>query len=424
MSKWKKVAAAAMVAVSALVLTACGETKKASGGNGKVTIEFMHWGGTDTYKGSYKDRIAAFEKANPKIKVKVVTIGDDYDTKLQTMIAGNKAPDVAQVAENGTGFASKNAFVDLNSYIKKDNINLTKKYGGASALYKWKGATFGIPDRGGSGVLYYNKDIFDKAGMKYPTADWTIQDFYDAAKKLTKDTNGDGKTDQWGVNFADYQLPWGGFLLSNGGSIIKNKKVVIDSKENLKTLTAYNQAFKDSSVPYQISEDGVNRFQAGKVAMSLDGMWWIRGNAEIKKLNFDLAPAPGNSTWSTGSALTISKQSSKEKQDAAWKFVKFMTNDKAQAMLGKSLYDVPANLSVLKSDEFNNQKILGKTLNLKALAESQAKVKIDGLLKGPWYSEGMTEAGSQVKEMLLGHQTPAKTLKVLQSKLTAIMDKY
>lgn len=425
MKIWKKIGLGVAVLSSLVVLASCGSN---SGGekssNGKVTIQFMHWGGSETYKGSYKDRIAAFEKANPKIKVKVITIGDDYDTKLQTMVAGNKAPDVAQVAENGTGFATKNAFIDLNSRIKKDNIDLTKKYGGASALYKWDGKTFGIPDRGGSGVLFYNKDLFDKAGISYPDSNWTIADFYSAAKKLTKDTNGDGKIDQWGTNYADYQLPWGSFVMTNGGSVIKNKKAVVDSPQNVKTFKAYLQGFKDSSVPYQTSEDGVNRFQSGKVGISLDGMWWIRSNADIKGLNFGIAPMPGKYTWSTGSALTISKQSSPEKQDAAWKFIKYMTDDKAQQILGKSLYDVPADLDVLDSADFQNQTINGKKLDLKVIAENQKKVKIDGILKGPWYSEAMTACGNQVKEMLLGHQSAEKMVKVLQGKLTSILGKY
>lgn len=425
MKSWKKIGLTLMATATALTLSACGgNSSNASGGsNGKVTIQFMHWGGTDTYKGSYKDRIAAFEKANPKINVKVITIGDNYDTKLQTMIAGNKAPDVAQVAEDGTGFASKNAFIDLGSYIKKSNMDLNATYGGASELYKWKGKTFGIPDRGGAAMLYYNKDMFDKAGLKYPDANWTVQDYYDAAKKLTlKDSS--GKITQYGSNYADYQLPWGSFLMTNGGSVVKGKKATVETAAAKKTFTDYLKYFKETCVPYQVSEDKVNRFQAKKVAMSFDGMWWIRPNAQIKGLNFGIAPAPGKYAWSTGSALTISRQSDKAHQDASWKFIKYMTGKKAQQLLGHSLYDVPANISVLNSKEFQDQKVNGKKLDLSVIAEDQKRVKIDGILKGPWYTEAMGECTNEVKEMLLGHMTPAQMTKKLQSKLTGILAKY
>ncbi|MFT9038891.1 ABC transporter substrate-binding protein [Schleiferilactobacillus harbinensis] len=427
MKGWKKIGLTLMATATALTLTACGgDSSNASGeSNGKVTIQFMHWGGTDTYKGDYQKRIEAFEKANPKIKVKTITVGDNYDTKLQTMIAGNKAPDVAQVAENGTGFASKNAFIDLDPYIKKDNLDMVKTYGNASALYKWKGKFFGMPDRGGSGILVYNKKIFDKAGLAYPNDKWTMQDFYNAAKKLTIDGTGKEKK-QYGTQVADYVLGWGGAMMSNGGSVINaaTKKATINSPENVKTFEEYNKNFKESSIPYQVSEDKVNRFQGGKVAMILDGMWQIQPSMKLKGMEFDIAPMPGKYTWSTGSALTISRQSDKAHQDAAWKFIKYMGSYKAQQILGKNLMDCPANLQVLDSKEFQDQKIMGKTVNMKAIAENQRKVKIDGMLKGPWYAEAMTETSNQLKEMLLGHQTPAATLKSLQSKLQTIVNKY
>ena len=101
-----------------------------------------------------------------------------------------------------------------------------------------------------------------------------------------------------------------------------------------------------------------------------------------------------------------------------------MGSYKAQQILGKNLMDCPANLQVLDSKEFQNQKIMGKTVNMEAIAENQRKVKIDGMLKGPWYAEAMTETSNQLKEMLLGHQTPAATLKSLQSKLQTIVNKY
>ncbi|WP_040535501.1 ABC transporter substrate-binding protein [Schleiferilactobacillus shenzhenensis] len=424
MKGWKKLGLAAMAAIAMLTLSSCGSGNASSASkDGKITIEFMHWGGTDTYKGVYQKRIAAFEKANPKIKVKVITVGDNYDTKLLTMVAGNKAPDVAQVAEDGTGFASKNAFISLDSYIKDNNMDLQKTYGNGSDLYKWKGHVFGIPDRGGAGVLYYNKDIFDKAHMAYPNDKWTINDFYRAAKKLTK-RDKKGNITQWGTSYADYQAAWGSFMMTNGGSLVKNGKATVDSPQNLKTFTDYTKNFKSSSISYQTAEDGVNRFQQGKVAMTLDGMWWILGNSQVKGLNFDIAPMPGKYSWSTGSALTISRQSDKAHRAASWKFIKFMTDVKAQKILGASLGDIPANMKVLEDPGFIKQKITGKTYDLATIAKDQKKVKIDGIFRGPWYSEAITECTNEVKEMLLGHQTPKQSIDNLQAKVRAILNKY
>ena len=218
MKKWKKLGFSVLLASTTLLSTACAgaANSDADSGDGKTTIEFMHWGGDETFEGVYQERIENFEKENPDIKVKTITVADDYDTKLQTMIAGKQAPDVAQVSENGSGFASKNAFIDLTDKIKEANIDIAATWGSAIDLYTLDNKIFGIPDRGGSSLLYYNKVLFDEAGIEYPNENWTIDDYYKAAETLTKDTNGDGEIDQWGSTAGDYQLIWGNFLRANG----------------------------------------------------------------------------------------------------------------------------------------------------------------------------------------------------------------
>ena len=69
-------------------------------------------------------------------------------------------------------------------------------------------------------ILYYNKDLFDKAGVAYPTNDWTWNDMLAAAKKLTLDTNKDGKIDQWGFAVNNIVWVWAGFVWGNGGDIL------------------------------------------------------------------------------------------------------------------------------------------------------------------------------------------------------------
>lgn len=428
-SKW--ISLTATLALSTLVIAGCGsgdDTSSSDGGSSKdaVTIDFMHWGGDETFEGDYKERIETFEKDNPDIKVNVITVADDYDTKLQTMIAGNEAPDVAQVAENGSGFATKNAFIDLSDRIEKAGIDMDATWGAAIDLYKNDDQIFGLPDRGGSSILYYNKDMFDEADLDYPDADWTLDDYYAAAEKLTNDEEGDAK--RWGSTAGDYQLVWGNFLATNGGGIMdQDGTVIFDSPENLATLKDYNDAFQKWNVDYETGEDGVNRFQAGVVGMNMTGFWDIKSNAEVEGLNYGIAPMPVGTeptSWSTGSALTISSQSSDEEQEAAWKFIQYMTDEDAQQILGKGLNDCPANLKVLSSDEFLNQKVGTQDLDLSSIATAQERVVIDGLIAGPWYSEANDEARAKIKEMLLGNLTPEETVTTVQTNLEKIVAKY
>ncbi|HIY56875.1 MAG TPA: sugar ABC transporter substrate-binding protein [Candidatus Tetragenococcus pullicola] len=423
-SKWINLTAT--LALSTLVIAGCGNSGDKESADGTTTIEFMHWGGDETFEGDYKERIETFEEENPDIKVKTITVADDYDTKLQTMIAGNEAPDVAQVAENGSGFATKGAFLDLSDRIEKASIDTDETWGAAIDLYKNDDEIFGLPDRGGSSILYYNKDMFDEANIDYPTPEWTMDDYYAAAEKMTNDEEGDEK--RWGSTAGDYNLVWGNYLQSNGGGIMdQDGKVIIDSSENLDTLTEYNDAFKNWSVDYETGEDGVNRFQAGVVGMNMTGFWDIKANAEVEGLNFGISTMPIGTeptSWSTGSALTISSQSSEKEQEAAWKFIQYMTDEDAQQILGKGLSDCPANLKVLSSDEFLNQKVGSQDLDLSNIATAQERVKIDGLLAGPWYSEANEEANNKIKEMLLGNIEPEEATKTLQTNLEKIVAKY
>lgn len=430
----KNIKTLTLLTVSALTLLACGNTDStdssdaADGGNQKTTIQFYTWGGEGDLP-IYEPRIAAFEAANPDIKVDFVQVPSDYDTKLQTMFAGNEAPDVVQVAENGQNFASKNLFIDLSSYIEEAGIDVKGNWGDGMNQYTYDDKPFALPDRGGPEILYYNKDLFDEAGVDYPTADWSIEEYTAAAEKLTKVEN--GETVQYGASGMDWVPNWGVFIKSNKGSLVEDGKVVIDSPENLEVLTWFNELYQDGYVgTYEfyesVAQSGADSmFSQGKIGMLTTGFWNIGNFTKLDDLNFDIAPMPSFSeqvTWPFGSALAISKQS--DKQDAAFRFVEFMTSEEAQKILGEGLVDSPANIKVLNSDEFINRQVNGKDINLDTVGISTERVAIDGIFKGPYYGELTGEFSNQVKEMLLGRLTPEEALKKMQESGDKIMQQY
>lgn len=420
---------AALVTLSMVFMSGCG-SGTSNEANGKVTLTFSHWGGDDTYTGVYKERIKAFEKKNPNISIKVITVADNYDTKLQTMMAGGKAPDVMEVAEDGMQFASKNRFEDLTDKIKSSNIDTKKTWGSESiSQYTWQNKIFGLPDRSGPIILYYNKDLFDKAGVKYPTSDWTMEDYENALQKLT--VKKDGKTVQWGGASLDWMPTWGVFIKANGGDIIKNGKVAVNSSQNLETLKQYNDNYQKGYIlDYKTLENvknssGDSYFSQGKVAMLETGFWDISTFSKTSGLNWDIATVQNGkekASWPFGSALTISKES--KNKDAAWKFIEFMTGKDGQEILAKSLGDCPANLNVINSDSFINEKVNGKKYNLSAIGTSIERVKVDGMFKGPYYTDIATEGANQIKEMLLGRLTPENALKKMETNMNKIMDNY
>ena len=88
------------------------------------------------------------------------------------MISSKTGPDIMQVAENVNVYASKKQLVPIDDLLSEAGLDLEETFGPVGANYTWEDATYGVPDRSGAMVMYYDKDLFDEAGIEYPTAEW------------------------------------------------------------------------------------------------------------------------------------------------------------------------------------------------------------------------------------------------------------
>src|SRR5699024_5777577 len=140
--------------------------------------------------------VKEFEEENPNIKVKLQDIPQDQiDQKLQTMIAGGNVPDVWSANWADSGFATYNglgALLDLTEYIEKDPDSVKGIDEKLLDIYTIDGKTYGVPILAMGSYIFYNKDLFDEAGIDYLPTDWDDKSWnYDKmieiAKKLTKD---------------------------------------------------------------------------------------------------------------------------------------------------------------------------------------------------------------------------------------------
>ena len=178
-----------------------------AGGGAPVQITYMEWGDPaelDVWKAIVSD----FEAANPNIKVDVqVSDWESYWTKLKTLLAANTPPDVfAMDAPLFKDYQSRGVLLNLQPMIDKNPGMLDGLYPNTLTAYQSSDGYFGLPRDFQTIVVFYNKDMFDKAGVPYPKAGWTYDDLRATAKALTKDTNGDGKTDQYGYEIDPYDF--------------------------------------------------------------------------------------------------------------------------------------------------------------------------------------------------------------------------
>jgi multiple sugar transport system substrate-binding protein len=167
----KKIVFSILVAVM-LLLSACGG--KTAGTAAKTEVSYMGWGDPAELE-VWNKIIADFEAANPDITVKVeVSDWDSYWTKLKTLLAANTPPDIFAIdAPYYLDYKTKGVLLNLQPYIDANSGMLDGLYPQTLQAYQTADGYFGLPRDFQTIVLFYNKTMFDAAGVAYPTDKWT-----------------------------------------------------------------------------------------------------------------------------------------------------------------------------------------------------------------------------------------------------------
>jgi multiple sugar transport system substrate-binding protein len=324
--------------VASLLVTAC---SSASSGAPAVTIKYAFWDANQ--KPAIDKQIAAFHASHPNITVETqVSPWSDYWTKVQTGVAGGAAPDVLWM--NGPNFpvyASAKVLEPLNVDVSAYPQSLVN-------LYTYQGKLYGVPKDFDTIALYYNKALFDKANVAYPTADWTWDDLRAAAKKLTI-TSG-GKVVQAGfAAIPSFQEVYFDLMAQNGGKPLSpdGLKSNLTDPANCDALQFLYSIQKDGS-SLSAAEMASNQwevgnlFGAGKIAMDFGGSWRVLPFSQASS-SIDVAPLPkgkqratiihgvGQTVWAGGSH-----------KDAAKTFVTWLGTKEAQQIFAEASGNIPA----------------------------------------------------------------------------------
>jgi multiple sugar transport system substrate-binding protein len=305
--------------------------------------------------------INQFQAKHPDIKVKLQNESGGSQNamaKLQTMIAAKAGPDV--MAIHGAFFiplAAKGALADLGPLAEKDpTIELKDFSEPILKVCKYQDKLYSLPRYTSVYSLFYNKTLFDEAKVAYPGAgsSWTWDDYAKAAKGLTKDTNGDGKPDQFGciIDFWGSRIyPW---LWQNGAALMNadRSKCVLDSPEAIEALTFLRDLrYKDkvaAASDNSQQNSALTAFTQGKVGMYMTGPWDIQVLRQAKGLQWDVAPLPKKKSAATLLGTeNYGIWSGSSKQQQAWELFKFLLSAEAQTTMADKLEKMPSRLSVL-----------------------------------------------------------------------------
>lgn len=211
--------------VVALVMSfsACGLGQKKS-------FEIMYGGAPLPKLKTFRFLVKKYMETHPNVKVKMTTIPGDFYAKMKVIAATGKLSDIIRMDDDWTGEYMSYGFVYPLTDKIEAQIDKADYFAEAWKPFLYKGNLYGIPYDAACSMIFYNKNHFDEAGLDYPPRDpkvWTRELFFEYAKKLTKDKDGDGKTDQWGFIIMPSWFDTQNWLWCEGANLLNEDKTKV-----------------------------------------------------------------------------------------------------------------------------------------------------------------------------------------------------
>ncbi len=431
------------------VLAACGQnaTDQTKTGQAEVktqelnesaVLRFSFWG--DPYeKKAVTDALSAFTKKTG-IKVNPVHIPADYETKLTAMLASNDPPDAGYLAApKAYTWFGEGELTNMNDFFKKDTDMKPEDFIQASMFYYDENSIIGLSPAIETYAIFYNKDIFDQAGLQRPPTKekeaWTWEKFLETAKKLTVDKKGKNATErdfdpksikQYGF----YMNLWFGsleallarndaeYVINRGTEFGLDKPDAFGLLQNISDLMNKHHVMPSMVAQKSLPAAAVS-LQTRKYAMTIDGQWALNGFARIDGLNFGIGVLPKfkNNNSVTGNSANVLFKKSKHPKEA-WALLKYMADPSSAITMYqgglwmptlKSWYSSPAKVSqwaennkahpaeykdVFFNSIINSDKTIGE-LYIKNFGEINGKIST--ALDGVW--TGKKTAEQAMKEL-------------------------
>src|ERR1035437_3544392 len=400
----------------------CSNKKK----DNRITITFWHSFVSSTIP-SLNTLIEKFEKENPDIEINAqyVPTGDALVQKLITSIQGNTAPDISWIhADFLDKLVESNAIYKLDHFINGQNGFTTDEINDVFPqllkTFTYQNELYALPMEATTLALLYNKKHFREAGLdpNKPPADW--QQLKEYALKLTKDIDNDGKIDRYGFYIPAYPasgplsiwevLQWSPYLWQAGGEIINSQQthVMYNSNAGVKALTLWKEIYDGMKFSnYSFTHD--MGFFSGSLSMIMDGPWDLPTFRKMNPDDWGVTSLPSGpvkkATYIAGEALAIFKQS--KNPEAAWRFVKWISQPENQAEFSMNSGYLPTRKSVLDRSDY--KAFLEKDHAMKVFIE-QISIAIQRPSIDNYYININQHIAEAIEKTLIGNMDPQRAL--------------
>lgn len=332
----------------------------------QVVIRF--WNG---FTGPDGERIVKlvrqFNEENPDVQVRVQRIDwNTYYNKVFIAGLGGRSPDVFVVHESVLPrFIHAGLLEPIDRFVSGvQGLPAADFDTNAWCATHSDNRQWGIPLDVHPFGMYCNRTLFREAGLTNSAGDILIpqtrEELLTAMKRLTRDTDGDGKPDQWGYVMTTMRMIFQSVMAQNGGALVSNngRTCRINSPENRETMQFfYDLIYREKVCPKPEGFDSWVGFLQGKAGIVFEGIWML---SELGKSDLDFIGAalpqigrqPG--VWADSHVLCLSKTVGRRQQEAGWKFIKYLSDHSLEwAQTGQ----IPVRKSLRAAETFREMKI-------------------------------------------------------------------
>jgi multiple sugar transport system substrate-binding protein len=329
-----------------------------------ATVRFMVFGDPAEYR-AYQELVEAFHTHQSQVRIVLTNVPSaaDYRARLATDYAAGSPPDISLMNyRRYASFAAKGVLEPLGPYLDRSEvISRIDFYPITLEAFTWQGSLICIPQNISSLVVYYNRDLFDQAGLPYPSSNWDWDGFTETAKALTRDLDGDGQVDQYGLGVEPSLFRLAPFIWQNEAPLADDlyapTRLTLTRPPSLAALEWFVGLRQvHQVVPGRVEEaaqDSESRFIAGTTAMFLNSRRGTPTYREIKTFRWDIAPLPGGKVQAGilhSDAYCLSANA--ENKDAAWQFIEFANSLQGQSIIARSGRTVPSLIEAAESEAF------------------------------------------------------------------------
>ncbi|MEH2078524.1 MAG: ABC transporter substrate-binding protein [Nostoc sp.] len=418
---WRFLLMGIILSIFLIFLSGCQGTVQRN--DGVIHLSLWQSINPPTNRDVFNKLVDKFNQTHTDVQVESIFIGQPQLPKILTAVVGNAPPDILSFDPQLTGqFVELGAIRPLEKWLDKSPLkseispNLWKEL-------KLDGHLWSIPLYTSNLGIFYRPKLFQAAGITQIPKTW--EELREVAKKLTIDSNGDNRPEQYGMLLPLGKeewtvFSWFPFLLSAGGEVVTNNRPNLTNAGAIAALQFWQDLLKDGSATLSSPERGYEEdaFIAGRVAMQITGPWTYIMKSNV---DFDVFPIPTKMKLKPATATATGNmylmKTTPAREQAALKFLEYVLSEEFQKEWSIGTGFLPVNLKATQSEayqQFINQKPL-----LKVFVEQIPLAGARPIIAG--YSRLSDSLGRAIEATLLG-ESAKKALKISQERLELIWD--